>query len=132
MFFVVRLLVVFLVLLLVYQIVRNRKNKADLKTLSTADKEAITSSIFVFLIMVIDIVDVALPDYQPFSDFKTVFSLIELFCWVLVMPCIFVFELVKLIASYNTEKKGGIVAVILLFYNLIVWIFTLSLYASRF
>ena len=132
MLLIVRILVLFLVLLLVYLIIKNSKNRADLKTLSAADKDAIISSIFIFLIMVIDIIDVSLPDYHPFSDFKIVFSLIELFCWVLIMPCIFVFELVKLIISYKTEKKGGIIAVILLFYNLIVWTFTLCLYASRF
>lgn len=130
MLFAVTLLLL-LFLTLVYFTGRNIKNNEGLKTLSEADKAGIITSIFIFLIMVIDIIDIYFSDSLPY-DLSISIGLIELFFWILIIPILFIYVLVKEIISIKTEKKGGIIAVISLLYNLFIWLLTMSRYAARF
>jgi len=124
-------LLLLLFLTLVYFTGRNIKNNEGLKTLSEADKAGIITSIFIFLIMVIDIIDIYFSDSLPY-DLSISIGLIELFFWILIIPILFIYVLVKEIISIKTEKKGGIIAVISLLYNLFIWLLTMSRYAARF
>ena len=131
------LIVIFFVLLFIslfYFVIRNIKSKTDLKTLSKADKDGIKCSIFIFLIMVIDIIDISMLDslYSNTRELFWLIQLIEFFSGFLVIPALFIFVFVKLIISIKNEKKGGIIAVISLFYNLAIWLFTVSVCAYKF
>ena len=110
--------------------VGNNKNKAD--------KCGIIYSVVLFLIMVIDVIDASCSNFldakfgEIFGLIYTFITFIEWFGWVLLIPGLFIFVLVKLIISIKDGNKGGVLAVASLLYSPFVWMYTISTYASRF
>ncbi|MBP5175025.1 MAG: hypothetical protein ILP07_03810 [Treponema sp.] len=110
--------------------VEEKKNKE----LTGADKIGIIHLIFLFLVLVTDLIDTfagnfLYREHRPLFEVVYNFEFVGLF---ILIPIFFITVLVKLIRSLKKEKKGSVIACISLMLNVVMGLVNAGTYASHF
>ena len=126
--------------LFIFVLERNRENKnteeekTEKKVLTTTDKIGIIHLIFLFLVLVTDLIDTfagnfLYREHRPLFEVVYNFEFVGLF---ILIPIFFITVLVKLIRSLKKEKKGSVIACISLMLNVVMGLVNAGTYASHF
>ena len=110
--------------------VEEKKNKE----LTGADKIGIIHLIFLFLVLVTDLIDTFAGNFL-YCNYNPIFELvynIEFISMFITIPIFFITVLVKLILSLKKEKKGGVIASISLILNVVMGLVNAGTYAAHF
>ncbi len=137
-FAIILIIISFSLLFVVFEKRKENKNsevdEERRKELTGADKIGIINLIYLFLVLVSDLIDTFAGDYL-YRDYRAIFELvynIEFISMFILIPIFFITVLVKLIRSLKQEEKGSVIASISLIINVVMGLVNAGTYASHF
>ena len=137
-FAIILIIISFSLLFVVFEKRKENKNsevdEERRKKLTGADKIGIIHLIYLFLVLVSDLIDTFAGDYLC-RDYRAIFELvydIEFISMFILIPIFFITVLVKLIRSLKQEEKGSVIASISLILSVVMGLVNAGTYASHF
>lgn len=137
-FAIILIIISFSLLFVVFEKRKENKNSEVVeerrKELTGADKIGIIHLIYLFLVLVSDLIDTFVGDYL-YRDYRAIFELvynIEFISMFILIPIFFITVLVKLIRSLKQEEKASVIASISLILSVVMGLVNAGTYASHF
>lgn len=137
-FAIILIIISFSLLFVVFEKRKKNKNfevvEERRKELTGADKIGIIHLIYLFLVLVSDLIDTFVGDYL-YRDYRAIFELvynIEFISMFILIPIFFITVLVKLIRSLKQEEKASVIASISLILSVVMGLVNAGTYASHF
>lgn len=137
-FAIILIIISFTLFFVVFEKRKENKNSEVVeerrKELTGADKIGIIHLIYLFLVLVSDLIDTFVGDYL-YRDYRAIFELvynIEFISMFILIPIFFITVLVKLIRSLKQEEKASVIASISLILSVVMGLVNAGTYASHF
>lgn len=137
-FAIILIIISFSLLFVVFEKRKENKNSEVVeerrKELTGADKIGIIHLIYLFLVLVSDLIDTFVGDYL-YRDYRAIFELvynIEFISMFILIPIFFITVLVKLIRSLKQEEKASVIVSISLILSVVMGLVNAGTYASHF